>query len=97
MSDSSPSPGLKNKQHTELQEQLPRYRAGRWSAEEHNKFLEALRIYGKDWDSMQKYVGSRDSPHIRSHAQKFFRKLVKVINAKLKQEADEELMMNLEK
>ena len=81
LSDSSPSPGLKKSV-----ENGPKYRVGRWSSEEHNKFLEALRIYGKDWDSMQKYVGTRDSPHIRSHAQKFFRKLVKVINVKLKQE-----------
>ena len=49
-SDNNLSPGLKK----------TRYRLGRWSAEEHNKFLEALRIYGKDWDSIQKYVGTRD-------------------------------------
>lgn len=34
-------------------------------------------IYGKDWDLIQKHVGTRDAAHIRSHAQKFFIKLVK--------------------
>jgi len=42
-------------------------------------------------------VATRDSAHTRSHAQKFFRKLVKVINAKLKQEAEEELMAAMQK
>lgn len=25
---------------------------GRWTAQEHNKFLEALRLFGKDWNKV---------------------------------------------
>lgn len=28
------------------------FNVGRWSTEEHNLFLEALRIYGKNWDKI---------------------------------------------
>ena len=50
---------------------------GRWTRDEHERFLQAMRIYGKDWDAIEDYVGSRDTTHCRSHAQKFFRKLLK--------------------
>jgi hypothetical protein len=28
------------------------YNTGRWTNEEHDSMLEALRIYGKDWDKI---------------------------------------------
>lgn len=43
-------------------------RIGRWSAEEHERFLEALRIYGKDWSMIQSHVKTRDVTNIRAHA-----------------------------
>mmetsp|Transcript_37703 Transcript_37703/g.57741 ORF Transcript_37703/g.57741 Transcript_37703/m.57741 type:complete len:121 (+) Transcript_37703:479-841(+) len=49
---------------------------GHWKFEEHARFLEALRLYGKDWEAIQKHVGNRDLTNIRSHAQKFLVKLV---------------------
>ena len=52
---------------------------GRWTDEEHQLFLEGLRIYGKDWESVEKHIGTRDAAHVRSHAQKFVSKLVKSI------------------
>ena len=55
---------------------------GRWTDEEHDRFLEALRIYGKDWDKIEKHIGTRDAAHARSHAQKFFSKLLRYINKK---------------
>ena len=36
-----------------------------------------MRIYGKDWDAIETFVGTRDATHCRSHAQKFFTKLLK--------------------
>lgn len=36
-------------------------KGGRWTDEEHNKFLEALRLYGKDWLMVEKHVGTRSS------------------------------------
>jgi hypothetical protein len=32
---------------------------GQWNAEENRKFLEALRIYGKDWSSIASYIQTR--------------------------------------
>ena len=55
----------------------PGFHGGRWSKEEHERFLMAMRIYGKDWDSIETFVGTRDATHCRSHAQKFFTKLLK--------------------
>ena len=52
--------------------------AGRWTCEEHQKFLEALKLYGKNWKLVQKYVGTRSATQARSHAQKYFAKLEKM-------------------
>jgi SHAQKYF class myb-like DNA-binding protein len=68
-------------------------KVGRWSDEEHASFLEALLIHGKDWDLIEAHIMTRDAAHIRSHAQKFFFKLVKYL------EGDEEVteIQNAEK
>lgn len=55
---------------------------GRWSFNEHIKFIEAIAEYGKNWKNVQKYVGSRTSAQARSHAQKFFLKLKTIKNTK---------------
>ena len=55
---------------------------GRWSFQEHIKFIEAIAEYGKNWKDVQKYVGSRSSAQARSHAQKFFLKLKTIKNTK---------------
>jgi len=34
---------------------------GRWTDEEHNKFLEALELYGKNWNKVHKHVKTRTS------------------------------------
>ena len=46
------------------------YKQGRWTKDEHEKFLEAIQIYGRDWKKVQYYVGTRSSTQARSHAQK---------------------------
>lgn len=53
------------------------YKTGRWTRLEHFKFLEALKIYGKEWSKVQEHVYTRTSTQARSHAQKFFAKLEK--------------------
>ena len=55
---------------------------GRWSFQEHIKFIEAIAEYGKNWKDVQKYVRSRSSAQARSHAQKFFLKLKTMKNSK---------------
>ena len=48
---------------------------GRWTYEEHIKFIKAFVNYGKRWKTIQKYIGTRSCPQIRSHAQKFLLRL----------------------
>ena len=47
---------------------------GRWTDEEHSKFMEGIKIFGKDWKKVQQYVGTRTSAQSRSHAQKVLTK-----------------------
>ena len=65
-------------------------RLGRWTVKEHERFLEALRIYGKDWTMIQRHVKSRQVTNIRAHAQKFLLKLVKVVEQKEKMSSSNE-------
>lgn len=50
---------------------------GRWTKDEHGKFLEGLRIYGKEWKKISNMIESRTVVQIRTHAQKYFQKLAK--------------------
>jgi SHAQKYF class myb-like DNA-binding protein len=45
---------------------------GRWSKDEHERFLQGLELYGRSWKKIKKIVGTRSATQIRSHAQKFF-------------------------
>jgi SHAQKYF class myb-like DNA-binding protein len=53
------------------------FNTGRWTQEEHKKFIDALLKYGNEWKNVQNHVGSRSSSQARSHAQKFFVKIGK--------------------
>ena len=48
---------------------------GIWTEEEHKKFIGALYICNCKWYNIQKYVSTRSSDQIRSHAQKFYKRL----------------------
>lgn len=48
---------------------------GRWSCEEHKKFIEGLMKFGKNWKKVEEHIGTRSGAQIRSHAQKFFKRL----------------------
>ena len=61
----------------------PGQTAGRWTPEEHQAFLEGLKIYGREWKKVADQIPTRTSAQIRSHAQKYFAKI----------ERDEQLMM----
>mmetsp|Transcript_21486 Transcript_21486/g.39318 ORF Transcript_21486/g.39318 Transcript_21486/m.39318 type:complete len:101 (+) Transcript_21486:643-945(+) len=53
-------------------------RNGKWSQDEHERFLKALDSYGRSWAIIAKHVGTRSAIQIRSHAQKFFLQREKV-------------------
>ncbi|KAL9141977.1 hypothetical protein ABFS82_14G139400 [Erythranthe guttata] len=48
-----------------------------WSDQEHDKFLEALHLFDRDWKKIEEFVGSKTVIQIRSHAQKYFLKVQK--------------------
>lgn len=47
-----------------------------WSEEEHNQFIKAVRLHGKDWKKISEQFTTKDLTQIRSHAQ-HFRSIVK--------------------
>ena len=49
-----------------------KFNKGRWSLEEHQKFITGILEYGNDWRKVQKHIKTRSSTQARSHAQKFF-------------------------
>ena len=48
---------------------------GRWTKEEHDKFLDGIVQYGINWKKVKTFINSRTSVQVRSHAQKFYKKL----------------------
>ncbi|CAM0912490.1 unnamed protein product [Alopecurus aequalis] len=48
-----------------------------WTDPEHDKFLEALDMFDRDWRKIEAFVGSKTVIQIRSHAQKHFLKVQK--------------------
>jgi SHAQKYF class myb-like DNA-binding protein len=52
---------------------------GRWTKEEHEAFLSALQTYGKEWKKVAAKVKTRTVVQTRTHAQKYFQKLAKVV------------------
>ena len=56
---------------------------GHWSWEEHKRFVEAIVKYGIQWEKIKYAVKTRTDIQIRSHAQKFYKKLKKYKNEQL--------------
>ena len=51
---------------------------GRWTKQEHEAFLEALQMFGKEWKKVAAKVKTRTVVQTRTHAQKYFQKLQKI-------------------
>ena len=56
------------------------YNSGRWTEEEHQKFIEGILEYGNEWKKVRKIIKTRTSTQARSHAQKFFLRIKKNIS-----------------
>jgi len=52
---------------------------GRWTKEEHEAFMHALQVYGKEWKKVAAKVKTRTVVQTRTHAQKYFQKLQKAV------------------
>ena len=48
---------------------------GRWSKKESKLFEEAFEMFGKNWKKIKQHVGTRTGMQIRSHGQKYIKKL----------------------
>jgi SHAQKYF class myb-like DNA-binding protein len=48
---------------------------GRWTLDEHHRFIEAINQFGREWDKVQAVVKTRSLAQVRSHAQKYFLKI----------------------
>ena len=55
------------------------FHTGRWTEEEHQKFIDGILQYGNEWKKVQQVIRTRSSTQARSHAQKFFLKIKKII------------------
>lgn len=47
-------------------------KTGRWTKAEHRKFMEGLKIHGRNWKLISDIIKTRSSTQVRSHAQKYF-------------------------
>ena len=72
------------------------YQSGRWSQEEHQKFIEGILKYGNEWRKVQKIIKSRSSTQARSHAQKFFLRIKKGFSAEFLSDSDRVLEVIIE-
>ena len=64
-----------NESDTKIHLKVPKENYGRWSKEEHQLFVEGIKRYGKNWKAIEKHLKTRSRSQIRSHAQKFFKRL----------------------
>ncbi|GAB9475259.1 Myb-like dna-binding protein [Globisporangium polare] len=49
---------------------------GVWSEEEHDAFLEALKVYPEGpWKAIAEHIGTRSSRQVQTHAQKYYEKV----------------------
>lgn len=48
---------------------------GVWTKEEHYRFVEAIGMYGNQWGRVIDYVKTRSYLQVRSHSQKYFKKI----------------------
>ena len=58
-----------------LEGQTNKPKEGKWTFKEHIQYLQALEKFGINWKEISKLIPSRTPEQIRSHSQKFYKKL----------------------
>ena len=53
----------------------PDFKDGRWTKEEKMKFFYGISLYGSNWKKVKTLISTRTAIQVRSHAQKFFKKM----------------------
>jgi len=77
----------KSKQNNTLQKWTKdSMNCGAWSEEEHAKFLEAVELFGNNWHLVVDHIKTRTAAQVRSHGQKYYRKLRRRAIKKFKNE-----------
>ena len=71
-------------------------KAGRWTIEEHKRFVDAIIKHGNNWKMVQECIGSRSCSQARSHAQKFFLKLKRSDRPEFQSVAEHDSIVNLQ-
>lgn len=66
--------------------------AGRWTSDEHERFLEGLRLYQKGWKKIAAHIATRSVVQVRTHAQKYFLKMAKLNRNASQASGDEHAM-----
>ena len=61
----------------------PNFNDGRWEKEEKNQFIIGIVLYGNNWKKVKTLIKTRSAVQVRSHAQKFFKKMKSCKNDKL--------------
>jgi len=63
-------------EYEKQQRDPPRAQTRYWTAEEHEKFKDALKLFGsRDVRNIASFVGTRNPTQVRTHAQKYFLKM----------------------
>ena len=71
------------------------YNIGRWTEDEHEQFIKGILEYGNEWKKVQQIIGTRSSTQARSHAQKFFLRIKKIIKSKGVSLSDKEKVIDI--
>ncbi|DBA00760.1 TPA: hypothetical protein N0F65_001231 [Lagenidium giganteum] len=74
----APAPNDEEENDGQDEDSSTSIRGGRWSADEHERFLAGFRIHGHKWKRVQQVVRTRSVTQVRTHAQKYLLKVAKL-------------------